>query len=100
MNLIYPYNHTMRLIIKLQISKLRFREVMDSDQITQILKRVTGTWPDLIDMFSFKHHSHPYLKHSKQQSQGIRPGDNLTLRASTYYHFVLDEAAGLKQKGL
>ena len=46
MNLIHPHNHTMRQIIKFQIRKLRFREIMDLDQITQILKRVTGTLPD------------------------------------------------------
>lgn len=46
MNLIHPHNHTMRQIIKLQIRKLRFKEIMDLHQITQILKRGTGTLPD------------------------------------------------------
>ena len=67
---------------------------MDLDQITQILKRVTGTLPDPhgFVFFFFKHHLHPYIKHSKQQSEGIRPCDNLlTLRTSTHYHFVLDK---------
>lgn len=83
-------NHPVRQIIILQMKKLRFREIKDHGQITEIRRKGPGTLPDLYFYIIF-HIIYIITSNTPDREPRNEAHDHLiTLKTSTHHHFSME----------